>query len=387
MAGLRTVEDNGNVRGGYVGVVGASSLRARRRDQVRGSAAGSARLGGKDAMISTSRPTRSFRCTHRAPSFVAPSAPPVPRSLCPRPFRHRRHPRRPIRPRRCAWRWRSPRPASTRTSPPTRRPTRSSPTSSRRSLDYDYLARPVQLVPVTARGDADGRRTAAAATSSGSGRGSCSRPIRRSRASRASSTAADYAYSFKRLLDPAVKSPWLWLLDGKIVGADEARAQAQKTGRFDYDAPIARTRGRRPVHAAHPAQGARLPLSVRARGAEHWRRSRARSSRPTATTSARTRSAPGPTCSASTGAARGSCSRPIPAIARRPTCPRDRCRPRSQPVAAALKGKRLPVRRPHRDPDHRGRPGALARVPQPRARLPRHPAVASSSSRRSSTAG
>ena len=35
-----------------------------------------------------------------------------------------------------------------------------------------------------------------------------------------------------------MKSPWLWLVEGKIVGADEARAQAAKTGRFDYDAPI-----------------------------------------------------------------------------------------------------------------------------------------------------
>ena len=51
-------------------------------------------------------------------------------------------------------------------------------------------------------------------------------------------TAADHAYGIKRLLDPAVKSPWMWLVDGKIVGASEARAKAAKTGRFDYDAPI-----------------------------------------------------------------------------------------------------------------------------------------------------
>jgi ABC-type transport system substrate-binding protein len=52
-------------------------------------------------------------------------------------------------------------------------------------------------------------------------------------------TAADFAYGFKRVLDPAVKSPWLWMIDGKLVGADVARAKAEKTGRFDYDAPIA----------------------------------------------------------------------------------------------------------------------------------------------------
>jgi len=34
-------------------------------------------------------------------------------------------------------------------------------------------------------------------------------------------TAADYAYSFKRLLDPAIKSPWRFVFAGKFVG-DEA---------------------------------------------------------------------------------------------------------------------------------------------------------------------
>lgn len=33
-------------------------------------------------------------------------------------------------------------------------------------------------------------------------------------------TATDYAYSLKRLLDPTVKSPWLFLVEGKIVGGD-----------------------------------------------------------------------------------------------------------------------------------------------------------------------
>ena len=51
-------------------------------------------------------------------------------------------------------------------------------------------------------------------------------------------TAADYAYSLKRLLDPAVKSPWLFLVEGKIVGGDEARVAATKTGKFDYDTPM-----------------------------------------------------------------------------------------------------------------------------------------------------
>ena len=51
-------------------------------------------------------------------------------------------------------------------------------------------------------------------------------------------TAADYAYGIKRLLDPGVKSPWIWLVEGKIAGSAEAIAQAAKTGRFDYAAPM-----------------------------------------------------------------------------------------------------------------------------------------------------
>ena len=51
--------------------------------------------------------------------------------------------------------------------------------------------------------------------------------------------AADHAYGIKRLIDPAIRSPWQWLVGGKIAGADEATAKAASTGRFDYDAPIA----------------------------------------------------------------------------------------------------------------------------------------------------
>src|SRR6266705_2780205 len=50
--------------------------------------------------------------------------------------------------------------------------------------------------------------------------------------------AADYVYSWKRLLDPRVRSPFAWYLQGKIVGADAVLEAAKQTGRFDYDAPI-----------------------------------------------------------------------------------------------------------------------------------------------------
>ena len=51
--------------------------------------------------------------------------------------------------------------------------------------------------------------------------------------------SADYAYALKRLYDPQLASPWLWYIDGKIIGGDEAKTAAKKAGKFDYDAPVA----------------------------------------------------------------------------------------------------------------------------------------------------
>ena len=51
-------------------------------------------------------------------------------------------------------------------------------------------------------------------------------------------TAADYAYSWKRIVDPRTRSPHLELFDGKVVGMDALVAKARATGRFDYDAPV-----------------------------------------------------------------------------------------------------------------------------------------------------
>ncbi|GAA4013297.1 ABC transporter substrate-binding protein [Actimicrobium antarcticum] len=52
-------------------------------------------------------------------------------------------------------------------------------------------------------------------------------------------TAMDFAYSFRRLLDPANRSPSAGLLQGKILGMDSVVAAAKKSGKFDYDAPVA----------------------------------------------------------------------------------------------------------------------------------------------------
>lgn len=52
-------------------------------------------------------------------------------------------------------------------------------------------------------------------------------------------TAQDYVYSFKRLYDPALHSPWLFLFDGKIVGDQMYRQGKQaKQPMFDYHQPL-----------------------------------------------------------------------------------------------------------------------------------------------------
>ena len=104
-------------------------------------------------------------------------------------------------------------------------------------LDYDYLARPVKLVP---------RALDAMPEVQDNGRiyvchvrkGLYFTPDPAFKGKRREMTAADFAYGLARILDPAVKSPWLWLIDGKIEGGNEARAKAEKSGRFDYDTPI-----------------------------------------------------------------------------------------------------------------------------------------------------
>jgi oligopeptide transport system substrate-binding protein len=52
-------------------------------------------------------------------------------------------------------------------------------------------------------------------------------------------TAADYIYSWKRVLDPKMRSPVLQTFDGIFEGAEALVAKAKETGKFDYDAPMA----------------------------------------------------------------------------------------------------------------------------------------------------
>lgn len=102
---------------------------------------------------------------------------------------------------------------------------------------FDYLARPYRMVPNTADAmpeiSADGRTWTIRVR-----RGIFFADDPAFKGKPRELTAADYVYSWKRLLDPRMRAPYLWFLDGKIKGADEVLAKAKVAGRLDYDAPI-----------------------------------------------------------------------------------------------------------------------------------------------------
>ena len=102
---------------------------------------------------------------------------------------------------------------------------------------YDYLARPAKVVPLTADGMpqiTDSGRTWTVKLKKGirfaddPAFGGKQREL----------VAEDYVYSLKRLIDPKLRSPWAFLVEGKFVGLDELAAKAKASGSFDYDAKI-----------------------------------------------------------------------------------------------------------------------------------------------------
>lgn len=107
-----------------------------------------------------------------------------------------------------------------------------------RLLTYDYMARPVKLVPGTAESvptvAKDGKTYVFHVK-----KGIYFSPDPVFKGVRRELTAHDYAYTFKRMLDPANRSPAANFLSGKIVGLDELAEKSKKTGHFDYDAEVA----------------------------------------------------------------------------------------------------------------------------------------------------
>jgi len=105
-------------------------------------------------------------------------------------------------------------------------------------LTYDYLARPAKLVPLTAEAMpvvTDGGKTYTIRIR----KGIYFTPDPAFKGKKRELVAEDYAYTLKRLIDPRIRGPWAWLVEGKIVGLDEAAEAAKKSGKFDYNAKIA----------------------------------------------------------------------------------------------------------------------------------------------------
>ena len=104
-------------------------------------------------------------------------------------------------------------------------------------LKYDYLARPVTLVPNTAEAlpkvEQEGKvytfkiQPGIYFTDDPAFKGK-----------RRELTAQDYIYSIQRISDPKNVSPTFSFIDGKIVGLNQLVDSAKKTGKFNYDAPI-----------------------------------------------------------------------------------------------------------------------------------------------------
>ena len=103
--------------------------------------------------------------------------------------------------------------------------------------EFSYLARPYRFVPHTAAAmpeiSADGKTWTIRVKT-----GIYFSDDPAFKGKKRELTAADYVYSWKRLLDPKIRAPFLWFIDNKLVGADDVVAKAKETGKFDYDAPI-----------------------------------------------------------------------------------------------------------------------------------------------------
>ena len=105
-------------------------------------------------------------------------------------------------------------------------------------LTYDYLARPARLVPLTAEAlpevSEDGKRWVFHLR-----RGIYFQADPAFKGRRRELTVDDYIYTFKRLMDPKVRSGWQFVIAGKIPALDALAEAAKKSGKFDYDLKLA----------------------------------------------------------------------------------------------------------------------------------------------------
>jgi ABC-type transport system substrate-binding protein len=102
---------------------------------------------------------------------------------------------------------------------------------------YDYLARPAKLIPLTAESlpeVTDEGKTYTIHLK----KGIYFAPDAAFNGKKRELTVEDYVYSFKRMFNPKLACPHVWLFEGKIVGLDKFVKDAEKNGKYDYDAKI-----------------------------------------------------------------------------------------------------------------------------------------------------
>ena len=107
-------------------------------------------------------------------------------------------------------------------------------------LTYDYLARPVKLVPLTAESIPEPEEGGTRYTFRiRPGIHFADDPV--FKGEKRELTAKDVEYAIKRFRDPRNRSPYEWLFENKLVGLDELAEKAKKhpQGVFDYEARIA----------------------------------------------------------------------------------------------------------------------------------------------------
>jgi ABC-type transport system substrate-binding protein len=105
-------------------------------------------------------------------------------------------------------------------------------------LTYDFLSRPVKVVPNTAESLPEMSADFTTLTIRLK-RGIYFQDHAAFKGERRELTAADYVYSFKRFYDPKYKSPRTYLLENaRILGMSEIRAAALKGAKFDYDREV-----------------------------------------------------------------------------------------------------------------------------------------------------
>ena len=103
-------------------------------------------------------------------------------------------------------------------------------------LTYDYLARPIKLVPSTLEAMPEITEGGTLYTMKVKP-GIYFADDAAFNGKRRELVAEDFVYSMKRLFDPKKKSPNLYQFEGQIAGMDEVLARARKANRMDYDAP------------------------------------------------------------------------------------------------------------------------------------------------------